>query len=158
MHKLLSTLTLGFLFGLGFSAAHANPPVSPFYASVMKMTPEGKLGQVIKQEKIATSVKGAQAWKIAYISSDIAGRKTISTGLVVAPVGPAPAGGRPVMTWAHGTTGAAQNCGPSQVLDPAVPLNEYFLVGGNSWTDYGIPAVRNLLKKVMCWLLLTTKA
>jgi pimeloyl-ACP methyl ester carboxylesterase len=147
MHKLLSTLTLGFLFGLGFSAAHANPPVSPFYASVMKMTPEGKLGQVIKQEKIATSVKGAQAWKIAYISSDIAGRKTISTGLVVAPVGPAPAGGRPVMTWAHGTTGAAQNCGPSQVLDPAVPLNEYFLVGGNSWTDYGIPAVEEFIKE-----------
>jgi pimeloyl-ACP methyl ester carboxylesterase len=147
MHKLLSTLTLGFLFGLGFSAAHANPPVSPFYASVMKMAPEGKLGQVIKQEKIATSVKGAQAWKIAYISSDIAGRKTISTGLVVAPVGPAPAGGRPVMTWAHGTTGAAQNCGPSQVLDPAVPLNEYFLVGGNSWTDYGIPNLEEFIKE-----------
>ena len=102
----------------------AEAPVSPFYAAVMKMAPDGKLGQVIKQESIATAVKGAQAWKIAYISSDISGRKTIATALVVAPVGPAPSGGRPVMTWAHGTTGAAQNCGPSQVTDPAVPLNE----------------------------------
>jgi pimeloyl-ACP methyl ester carboxylesterase len=51
------------------------------------------------------------------------------------------------MSWAHGTTGAAQNCGPSQVLDPVVPLNEYFLVGGNSWTDYGIPAIEEFIKE-----------
>ena len=143
----LSVLALGTAFGILSTAVLADPPVQPFYASVMKMAPEGKLGQVIKQEKIETSVKGAQAWRIAYISSDISGRKTISTGLVVAPVGQAPAGGRPVMTWAHGTTGAAQNCGPSQVIDPAVPLNEYFLVGGNSWTDYGIPAVEEFIKE-----------
>jgi pimeloyl-ACP methyl ester carboxylesterase len=147
MKKLLSTLALASLLGLHYSAVHADPPMQPFYAAVMKMTPEGKLGQVIKQEKIETSIKGAQAWKIAYISSDISGRKTIATGLVVAPVGSAPPGGRPVMTWAHGTTGAAQNCGPSQVIDPVVPLNEYFLLGGNSWTDYGIPAVEEFLKE-----------
>jgi hypothetical protein len=143
----LSVLALGIAFGVLSAAVFADPPVQPFYAAVMKMAPEGKLGQVIKQEKINTSVKGAQAWKIAYISSDVQGRKTISTGLVVAPVGQAPAGGRPVMTWAHGTTGAAQNCGPSQVLDPVTPLNEYFLVGGNSWTDYGIPAVEEFIKE-----------
>lgn len=140
-----------FVFGVVLSifsgVVYAEPPVPPFYASVMKMTPEGKLGQVIKQEAIATSVKGARAWRIAYISSDISGRKTIATGLVVAPMGPAPAGGRPVMSWAHGTTGSAQNCGPSQVIDPAVPLNEYFLVGGNSWTDYGIPSVEEFIKE-----------
>jgi len=140
-----------FVFGVVLSifsgVVYAEPPVPPFYASLMKMTPEGKLGQVIKQETVATSVKGAQAWRIAYISSDISGRKTIATGLVVAPMGPAPAGGRPVMSWAHGTTGAAQNCGPSQVIDPVVPLNEYFLVGGNSWTDYGIPSVEEFIKE-----------
>lgn len=138
---------LGIALGVLSFAVYADPPMQPFYAAVMKMVPEGKLGQVIKQEKIATSVKGAQAWKIAYVSSDISGRKTISTALVVAPVGQAPAGGRPVMTWAHGTTGSAQNCGPSQVIDPAVPLNEYFLLGGNSWTDYGIPAVEELIQE-----------
>jgi hypothetical protein len=147
MNSKLSTFIVSSLFALNIAAAHAAPPVQPFYIDVMKMAPEGKLGQVIKQESIATSVKGAQAWKIAYISSDISGRKTISTGLVVAPVGPGPAGGRPVVSWAHGTTGSAQNCGPSQVLNPAVPLNEYFLVGGNSWTDYGIPAVEEFIKE-----------
>ncbi|WP_231969605.1 hypothetical protein [Polynucleobacter necessarius] len=130
-----------------FLAVFADPPVAPFYELLLKMTPDGKLGQVIKKEQIKTSVKGAQAWKIAYISSDLYGRKTIVTGLVVAPVGPAPKEGRPIMSWAHGTTGAAQSCGPSQVLNPVVPLNEYFLIGGNSWTDYGIPAIEEFIQE-----------
>lgn len=121
------------------SASQAQPPVPPFYESVMQMTPEGKLGQVIHKEEIKTSLKGAKAWKIAYVSSDVAGRKTIATGMVIAPVGPAPKEGRPILAWAHGTTGTAQNCGPSQIIDPTRPLNQYFLMNGNSWTDFGIP-------------------
>ncbi len=122
-----------------FSNALAAPPLAPFYESVMEMTPAGKLGQVIKKEQITTSLKGAQAWKIAYISSDVGERKTIATALVIAPVGPAPKEGRPILAWAHGTTGSAQNCGPSQVIDPTRALNQYFLMDGNSWTDFGIP-------------------
>ena len=121
--------------------------MAPFYESLKVIKPEGKLGQIIKQEKIKTSVKGAQAWKIAYVSSDVADRKTIVTGLVVAPIGQAPKEGRPILAWAHGTTGSAQNCGPSQIIDPAVPLNEYFLMDGNSWTDYGIPNVEEFVNE-----------
>jgi len=135
----LLLVVLSAALGVLSSAVYADPPMPPFYASVMKMAPEGKLGQVISKEKIATSVKGAQAWKIAYISSDVAGRKTIATGTIIAPVGPSPKEGRPILAWAHGTTGSAQNCGPSQIIDPTAALNEYFLMDGNSWTDYGIP-------------------
>ena len=147
MRKLLSTLIVGSTLSLSFAAVNANPSMPPFYADVMKMASEGKLGQIIKQEKISTPIKGAQAWRIAYISSDIAERPTISTGLVVAPVGTAPKEGRPVLAWAHGTTGTAQNCGPSQVTNPAVPLNQYFVVSGNSWTDYGIPNLEEFIKE-----------
>lgn len=129
------------------STALAEVYLPPFYEAVAKMKPEGKLGKIIKKEKISTTVAGAQAWRIAYISSDLHDRKTISTGLVVAPLGKAPKGGRPVLSWAHGTTGAAQNCGPSQTVNPAVPLNQYFLVGGNSWTDYGIPAMKEFIDR-----------
>lgn len=139
MNKLFCVLAVSALLSVSVPVAHANPPMPPFYADVIKMKPEGKLGQVIKQEKIETSIKGAQAWRIAYISSDVSGRKTISTGLVMAPVGPAPKEGRPIMAWAHGTTGSAQNCGPSQIIDPTRALNQYFMADGNSWTDFGIP-------------------
>ena len=146
MNKLQPIFVWIAFLGIFSSAVYADPPVSPFYESVMKMSPNGKLGEIIKQEKIKTSVKGAQAWKIAYISSDVAERKTIATGLIVAPVEQPPKEGRPIMAWAHGTTGAAQNCGPSQVIDPTVPLNEYFLVGGNSWTDYGLPNIAEFIR------------
>lgn len=128
------------------AVAQADVYLPPFYAAAVQMKPDGKLGQIVKKEKIATSVANAQAWRIAYISSDMAGKKTVVTGLVIAPKGAAPKGGRPIMSWAHGTTGTAQNCGPSQVGNPTAPLNEYFLMNGNSWTDYGVPAIDEFIK------------
>ena len=147
LRNTLAAVSLG-IATMGMVAVNAAAQVSlpPFYEAASKMTPEGKLGQVIRKEEIKTSIPGARAWLIAYVSSDIANRKTIVTGLVVAPAGKAPKEGRPVVAWAHGTTGTAENCGPSQILNPAVPLNEYFLVGGNSWTDYGLPAVEEFIK------------
>lgn len=139
-----------FLGGMCFFAAAvslAAPAIPPFYQEVSKMTPNGKLGEVIKKEQIQTSIANAKAWRIAYISSDVVGRKTISTALLVAPVGQAPVEGRAIVAWSHGTTGTAQSCGPSQVQNPAVSLNQYFLVSGNSWTDYGLPNIESLIKE-----------
>ncbi len=141
-------LFLSLLAAFGFlpCVALAEPAVAPFYQAVMKMKPEGRLGQVIKKEKIETPIEGAQAWRIAYISSDLNDKRTISTGLVVAPKGNAAAGNRPIVSWSHGTTGNAQSCGPSQVENPARSLNEYFLVNGDSWMDYGLPSLEQFIK------------
>ena len=132
------------LFATGVARADVSLPA--FYDTVSKMTPEGKLGEVVKREEIATTVPGARAWRFAYVSDDVNGRKTLATAIVAAPDGPVPEGGRPVVSWAHGTTGTAENCGPSQVPNPAVDLNEYFLIGGNSWTDYGLPSLTAFIK------------
>ena len=146
-----AAVTLLASFALAPIAAMADQPVSsvavpPFYQDVMEMKPEGKLGQIIKQERVSTPIKGAQAWRIAYVSSDINDKKTISTAVVVAPTGKTPKAGRPVIIWSHGTTGSAASCGPSQVNSPARPLNLYFRVGGDSWTDYGLPALAQFIK------------
>ncbi|MGB6970259.1 MAG: lipase family protein [Methyloceanibacter sp.] len=146
----LSALTIAVAAIGGMAVANrvsADVSLPPFYAAVAQMKPEGRLGQILKQEKMSTAIPGAQAWRIAYVSSDVADRRTISTALVVAPLGKGPEEGRPVVSWAHGTTGTAQNCGPSQTTNPAVPLNQYFLIGGNSWTDYGLPAVEDFIKE-----------
>jgi len=128
-------------------SVNAAPDIPPFYVAASKIRPDGKLGQIVKKEKITTPIPNAQAWRIAYISSDASDLKTISTGLLISPVGPAPKEGRPIMSWAHGTTGSAQNCGPSQQINPAVPLNEYYLTNGNSWTDYGVLSLSELIKE-----------
>ncbi len=139
------------LFALWPLLALATPdfgPVDmgPFYSTLPAVNPNSKLGELVKSEKIATTLPGVVAWKIAYVSSDILGHKTMATGILAAPQGPAPRGGRPIMAWAHGTTGTAQTCGPSQVLQPAQPLNQYFLMNGTSWTDFGLPAMEPFLK------------
>jgi hypothetical protein len=128
-------------------AVKADVAVPPFYEAVMKLSPNGQLGQVVKREEVKTSIAGAQAWRVAYISSDALERETLSTALVVAPVGPATKEGRAIIAWAHGTTGTAQNCGPSQMLDPAKSQSEYFLVGGDSWIDYGLPSVETFINE-----------
>ncbi|MFO1117893.1 MAG: alpha/beta fold hydrolase [Beijerinckiaceae bacterium] len=127
------------------SAGAAEVSLPPFYEKAARIAPKGPLGTVVAKEPVATNVPGAIAWRIAYVSSDLQDRPTLSTALVVAPKGPAKGANRPIISWAHGTTGTAQNCGPSQVIDPAQPLNEYFLVGGTSWTDFGLPAINQFI-------------
>ena len=146
-HIYRNALLAAALGPLALISAHSAPSIPPFYVEASKIKPEGKLGQIVKKEKVATEVPGAQAWRIAYISSDVNDIKTISTGLLVTPTGPAPREGRPIVSWSHGTTGSAQNCGPSQQINPAVDLNEYFLPNGNSWLDYGILSLTELIKE-----------
>lgn len=57
--------------------------------------------------------KAAQAYKLTYRTPDAHDRLAESTGLLYLPAGAAPAGGWPVVSWAHGTQGVADQCAPS---------------------------------------------
>ena len=141
--RIVSALAaLGVVMSGAWRASAKTPTVylPPFHEQATKLVPDGKLGQVLRLERISTTIAGADAWLIAYVSSDTQERKTIAAALVVAPKGDVPNEGRPIVSWAHGATGTAENCGPSQLINPAQPLNQYFFVGGNSWTDYGVSA------------------
>mgnify|MGYP000955439719 CR=1 FL=1 len=128
-----------------YAVQAAEVALPPFYQGLAAIPPDQPLGTVVAKEEVATQIPGAQAWRIAYVSSDLTERKTLSSALVIAPTGEMPSGGRPIVSWAHGTTGVAQNCGPSQLLDPAQDLNEYNLIGGTSWTDFGFPAATQFM-------------
>ncbi len=60
---------------------------------------------------------GAPCWlsasRVLYLSTGLDGRLVPVSGLVLAPRGPVPPGGRPVVAWAHPTTGVATGCAPS---------------------------------------------
>ena len=79
---LVLTMTVWVSIGPGSGLAEALLQTSTFYEAASKLRPEGALGQIVGQELIPTPVAGAQAWRIAYTSSDVSGRKTIVTGLV----------------------------------------------------------------------------
>lgn len=60
---------------------------------------------------------GVTATRIAYTSRDANDRPVLATGVVLLPPGKAPAGGWPVIAWAHGTAGVARMCAPSLMKD-----------------------------------------
>jgi len=113
--------------------------LAPFYMPPSPLPP-GPPGTVIRTEPLGITVKGGKAVRVLYRSQDLRGRPTASSGMVFIPSSPAPAGGRPVVAWAHGTVGLAPQCAPSRIDDPTgnIPWVEQMLARG--WvvtaTDY----------------------
>lgn len=58
--------------------------------------------------------KAAQAYLLNYRTPDHRGQLAQGTGLLYLPAGTVPAGGWPVVSWAHGTQGIADHCAPSR--------------------------------------------
>lgn len=87
-------------------------PPSAFFSVPLTPGPEGSL---IGSEAASgfRLPPGAQATRILYRSSDADGQLSLASATVVTPGGKAPEGGWPLLVWAHGTTGVAQQCGPS---------------------------------------------
>lgn len=73
-------------------------------------------GAVVKVEALPRALwlpgTGA-AHRVTYMSTGPTGRPALSTGAMFVPSGKAPAGGWPVLSWAHGTVGIGDACAPS---------------------------------------------
>lgn len=107
--------------------------------------PPGRHGDLIWAAELNTQVPGARAWKVLYRSTDLHGNEVPVSGVVVAPIGKAPPGGRPVVTFAHGTTGLARACAPSSVADPAKDAVMFFEPRSGDTMDSGIPALTRMI-------------
>lgn len=79
----------------------------------------GPPGHLIRYAPIELmSIYRAKAYRILYRSTDLAGNPIAVSGVAVISTYPAPAGGRPVIAWAHPTTGVSQHCAPSLRANP----------------------------------------
>jgi alpha-beta hydrolase superfamily lysophospholipase len=126
----------------------AGVPIGPagtaFY-DPPKTLPKGGPGTVIWARRIPAP-KGAIAYKVLYKSTDVGGQSVPVSGLVIAPTGKAPKGGRPVVAWAHGTLGGARSCAPSIPNNPARNLDSYYTYTDPYSIDVGIPALTTMLQ------------
>ncbi len=87
---------------------------APYAApTVLSSTDSPKPGLLVSATPI-TAPKGMKAWRVLFDSTIRDGQPTIVSGLVFAPDRPAPAGGWPVVSFAHPTTGLADRCAPSR--------------------------------------------
>src|SRR5947209_7209154 len=108
-------------------------------------------GTVIRSEPFA-AITGARAWKVLYHSRAVDGRDIVVSGVIVAPTGRAPAGGRPVVAWAHGTHGIADKCAPSRIRQwvkymPGIRqlVDHGYVVAATDYEGLGTPGVHPYL-------------
>ena len=98
--------------GLAACMVAAPAHAQEFYAASAAEL-RGRAGTIIRAEPFAGAPAGASAYKVLYRSTGLKGELIAVSGLIVVPEGPVPPGGRPVVAWAHGTTGVARKCAPS---------------------------------------------
>jgi acetyl esterase/lipase len=87
----------------------------PFYrASPNEIA--GTPGTIIRQEPMPPTLSGAAAYRLLYRSTGLNNEPIAVSGVVIVPPGPAPAAGRPIIAWAHPTTGVVPRCAPSLAI------------------------------------------
>jgi alpha-beta hydrolase superfamily lysophospholipase len=117
------------------------PPTPGAFYTPPSPLPGGAPGTIIRSEPFTAVPDGAVGTKVLYLSKGLDGRPIAVSGIIVTPAGPPPAGGRPVLAWAHPTTGVASRCAPSNSgrdMASIVPGLEEFLEAGYvvAATDY----------------------
>lgn len=107
-------------------------------------------GTVLASERLDAPAIDGTVWRVRYRSTSVAGNPVEVTGIVARPSGDAPEGGHPVLAWAHGTSGVADECAPSAagadgVLGLQVMLDAGYVVAATDYEGLGTPGVHPYL-------------
>jgi fermentation-respiration switch protein FrsA (DUF1100 family) len=106
--------------------------------------PAGEHGDLLRYQRLDDEVEGAIAYRILYLSTSVKGKPIAVSGLAAVPTGAGE--DRPVLSWAHGTTGIADECAPSKLplegmearlLEPF--LEEGWIVTATDYEGLGTP-------------------
>jgi len=93
-------------------------PSTSFYSAPTNLETT-KPGDLLRRESFSgyTLPEGIRTVRILYHSQDAHRRDLVTSAVVLIPGGTAPVGGWPIIAWAHGTSGVAQQCAPSLMKD-----------------------------------------
>lgn len=134
--------------GLAVAARRVQPPVPDSFYDPPTDLSSYEPGEVIRSTSFTPELPGAAGWRVLYRSTDPAGDPIAVSGVVLAPATvatgglPVAGGGsdRPVVAWAHPTTGVDRRCAPSLLADPTVSMFGARQALANGWvwaaTDY----------------------
>ena len=76
----------------------------------------GAPGTLVRQEVIDGAPLGATAYRVLYRSTGLNDKPILVSGVVIVPRGDPPPGGRPIVAWAHPTSGVVPRCAPSLAI------------------------------------------
>ncbi len=150
-------------------------PLTSFYDTPPSLSP-GKPGELIRSEPTDEYHLPFElsAWRILYHSRTAKGEDVPVSAVVLVPDGKPPAGGWPVIAWAHEYRGAARRCAPSLMknlgvgpllamyanLGYAVVATDYYALGADSRNPvldmksnafdvlYSVPAARAAVPQI----------
>lgn len=126
---LLAAIVVGIAYGVArvvASSQQANQlqaDLEPFYTSPDPIPQE--LGTIVRREPLGVDVAGGTAERILYVSERPDGTRAVSGGMLFLPDAPAPAGGRPIVAWEHGTLGMGDACVPSRSATPLADISTF---------------------------------
>lgn len=114
------------------AAERRQDALDAFYAtpSDVEAAPPGK---VFRTERLPSAdVAGGIAYRLLYRTERANGEAAVSGAIAIVPIAAAPADGRPVLAWAHGTIGLGRGCAPSRRSHPlqATPWMEDAIANG----------------------------
>ena len=118
----LALIVVGVAYGVarvlasGEESRDRQVALDPFYTPPDPIPDE--LGTVIRREPLGIDVPDGTAQRILYVSERPDGTRAVSGGMIFIPDRPAPAEGRPVVAWEHGTLGMGDACVPSRSTRP----------------------------------------
>jgi alpha-beta hydrolase superfamily lysophospholipase len=87
-----------------------------FY-TVAKSEIAGPAGSIIRADAFKAPPGASAAYRVIYRSTGAGGQPIAVSGIVVIPQTPAPPEGRPIVSWAHATSGIVQGCARSEFPD-----------------------------------------
>jgi pimeloyl-ACP methyl ester carboxylesterase len=114
------------------------PEGLPAFYGAPDPIPDAEPGTLLRSEEIPTTEIPGTAYRVMYASESLQGEPIVVTGVVAVPDAAAPDGGFPVVAWAHGTTGIADECAPSLDGSDSIPAVTELLTAGYvvTATDY----------------------
>ena len=126
--------------------------IESFYVPPEPIT--GSPGELIRTEEMTdVDVAGGSVHRILYVSQRPSGQSAVSGGMVFLPDVPAPADGRKVVAWAHGTLGMGPQCAPSRSMNPLGDMTGWieqmmglgWAVAATDYTGLGTPGPEEYL-------------
>src|SRR6201996_3697499 len=106
------SVLLASIAGLAMTGASAMAQSAFYQATEQQIA--GPAGTLIRQEPMP--FLGGDAYRVLYRSTGLHNEPIAVSGVVVVPPGPPPSGGRPIVAWAHPTSGIVSRCAPSLAI------------------------------------------
>ena len=101
------------VFGALCFGAMTSPGVAGAQTTSVIKTEVTSPGSIVSSTSLASAPTGSNGFSLRYRSVSVAGKSIEVTGVAFVPNRPAPPTGWPVLSFAHGTSGLADQCAPS---------------------------------------------